>query len=350
MTRFQVDALPIGALGAPTNLDEHLLEWDAIARRNMDVGTFTGTLDINPGCCAALAQVPAYHSLLRVTERATGCVLWEGVIYANPLASGGTSREAGNVELLAYQYSPQWIKWRVMHDTIDTTTTPRDGCLVAADIIVSALRIDDPGVLDHLVIIPGAEAVSITAKLGKSAWTALGQIVPSQVTIGVHGRRLIIAPAGACIGDLGMFDATMFEGDWVLQQGGDDAYYTSAWVSGKDDLLVNVGGTVAGVLIETEITDTNLVDEAAAIAAGAAKVSANIPVRFLADGTESWLACDADVDICRLATGACLSMTANSCGINVSAGMVLDQVRFARQDGEDRVGVSLTDKRTSTGN
>jgi hypothetical protein len=317
-----------------------LEDWEAVDELN-DLGQFSGTVLVSPECCEVLLPLEPWLTELRVTHGGTD-VAWEGVLTSSPIAMGmdpGSEVELSGTSMLG------WLSWRVVRDVIDTTDAPIDACLWALQVIQSALEVNDPQLLDYLTIHSGGESIERVATMGKLAWDSnLRGILGKQVDIANHGRAITVRPAGACFGDLGAWGANLFDGKWVLQREStrDQPFATVAWVRGADGLLMSVGTEVNGLLVETSIDDSAIIDQEQAYAAGASAITLDgrAPLQFLSDNAV--ISCDAGIDPCDLMPGACVVVQVESCGQPHEQQMRVLSVRHAgNAAGEDSTEVEL---------
>ena len=70
----------------------------------------------------------------------------------------------------------------------------------------------------------------------------------------------------------------------------DRPFATVAWVRGADGLLMSVGERVNGLLVETSIDDSAIIDPEQAYAAGASAITLDgrAPLQFLSDNAVAW--------------------------------------------------------------
>lgn len=289
----------------------------------------------DPVCCAALADVRTWANEL-VIERC-GEEVWQGPITRLTYGPGGVAVEARDVTA--------WLDVRVVRDPIDFTeengTGPVDLAVIAEAVIRSALRIDDPCLLDFLDInLTGVEGELELEPNTKLAGDALRDLARIGLDFTAIGRRIWVGPDTGAVARSTLRDVHFRDTIEVVEDGEEAGTRWS--VNGDGVSCVRGGedpfyGLIERIADEPSITD----DDTACTAAESRLDSTNPPPLFVNIPEGASLTPDAPVDITELVPGQAFNVDVDLVCRRVNQVMTLTSLQACYSDEGEDIAVTL---------
>jgi lysophospholipase L1-like esterase len=213
-------------------------------------------------CCRELNEADPYATELRIWRN--GDVVWEGPVIRAVETASTVTIDARDVM--------HWTEVRTARETIDDSVDPgRDATAIARDLLVAAFRYDDPDVIEHAWIVPGASKVTRKTDAAQRpyVYAELSDLANTVIDWTVVGRRIVICPTDAALGSAGRINDIDIIGDWSIVKSG-QAYTSRQIVTGEGALAAISGGVSTRYgLVERVNNESRLKTQSALNAAAA---------------------------------------------------------------------------------